>query len=824
MTLNDIRNDLEQEISLDDSSRDFWVSQKKIDHKNTLNDVYQNLRKDIFLPWNDSLKISQKYRFFSRKSKHYFDPVFKSRFKKNIHLRKNRYFQFDFYKTKFQEYKYNFENRKVQEWFKNFYTKIPLNSTIQQKSHNFIRKELFNKKYSPVEYFWNNNSENIMISENFHNNSIHNEQNDINKNNITENENINHKIISDWEIKNIFNRAFIKNYFSQKYFDYLNTLKNINLKIIFTNKNNYKKLWVVWLFLIFWMFWLKFSIQENVNNGYNKLIQIKNWELSGKTIEQNFDEIYDSFKIADILYKPVSIFPNQTIDNGYHVIKWWKQIGYFWKYFLSFYDDLKHKIENQWIENVYISDFLYANRSSFYNFEKSLSQAILHYNQVTSVWDTKLQKVFDDTISKLNESVGLLKTVNINFEEFLWILWHYEQKDYLIVFQNNDEIRPTGWFMWSMWIISIYKWKILEIKKSDVYAYEWEINKTYESIAQKTIAPEWLNKITWTWGLRDSNYYPEVKRSAHEIKGFLDRINEKIDWIIFINKSTIEEILKVSGWIEFEAIWEKLTDENFSRVISTLVEAKVSKQGTLWTPKQVLFDFAETFYEKMKQDNDYIPYAKVLFNHLQSRDIMMYSFNTSQNSLLWKLWLNGELPFYKTLDFTYPVYTSISWNKSWRYIETEYEKNVYEFWECNYYTNFNIIRKHTYNQIEEDKVNNLLNKFDIKDKNHIRFIQWKWDNYQFMRVLLPKYATVTPKPWMTIVQYPRYKEISFYMKTRLYETTEYQIEYYLNKPNCNGYSYKLYKQPWIKKYKMSLDIMWEKIFARDVKKDFIINR
>ncbi len=829
MTLNDIRNDLEPEISLDDSSREFWVSQKNIDHKNTFNDVYQNLRKDIFLPWNDSLKISQKYRFFSRKSKHYFDPVFKSRFKKNIHLRKNRYFQFDFYKIKFQEHKYNFENRKVQEGFKNFYTKIPLNSTIQQKSHNFIRKELFNKKYSPINYYENNSSEGINFSENSHNNSIYNEQNEVNENNnsenfILKNKNNNQNIISDWETKNIFNRDFIKKYFSQKYFDYLNRLKNINLKNIFTNKNNYKKLWVVWLFLIFWMFWLKFSIQENVNNGYNKLIDLKNWELSGKTIEENFEEIYNSFKVADILYKPVSIIPNQTIDNGYHVIKWWKQIWYFWKYFLEFYQDLKIKAQSSGIENLYISDFLNNNRKSFYNFEKSLSQAILHYNQVTSVGDTKLQKVFDDTIAKLNQSIWLLKIVNVNFEDFLWLLWHYEQKDYLIVFQNNDEIRPTWGFMWSMWIISIYKWKVLEIKKSDVYAYEWEINKTYESIAQKTLAPEWLDKITGTWGLRDSNYYPEVKRSSHEIKWFLDRIDENIDGIIYINKSTIEEILKVSGWIEFDTIWEKLTDENFSRVISTLVEAKVSKVWTLGTPKQILFDFAETFYEKMKEDNDYIPYAKVIYNHLQSRDIMIYSFNTSQNSLLWKLWLNGELPFYKTLDFTYPVYTSISWNKSWRYIETEYEKNVYEFWECNYYTNFNIIRKHTYNQIEEEKVNNLLNKFEIADKEHIRYIQWKWDNYQYMRVLLPKYATVTPKQGMTVTQFPWYKEISFYMKTRIYETTHYQIEYYVNKKNCNGYSYKLFKQPWINNYNMSLELMGEKIFARDIKKDFFITR
>jgi hypothetical protein len=38
-----------------------------------------------------------------------------------------------------------------------------------------------------------------------------------------------------------------------------------------------------------------------------------------------------------------------------------------------------------------------------------------------------------------------------------------------------------------------------------------------------------------------------IKDSAADIKSFLDRINVNIDGIVFINKSTIEEILSVSG-------------------------------------------------------------------------------------------------------------------------------------------------------------------------------------------------------------------------------------------------------------------------------------
>lgn len=758
MSLNDIRNDLENDILLDEKTRkDFIVSQNK-DSKNT-SDITQNKPKDILLSWKNSLKISQKYKFFSRKSKHYFDPVFKSRFRKTINLVEKKYLDFDRIKEKYFEYLELYKNKNISEWFRNFYKSIPLNSTTQQKTHNFIKKEIIYKNV------WNINNEapvddnNILISK--------------------------------------------------------DNLKQWNI---------FMKIWVIGLLLIIWLFWLKISIEENVNQWYGKLIALKDGDLNGNSLEEQLTSIYDHFKTADFLYKPISVFPNETVKNGYHVIKWWKQIWYFWNHFLDFYNSLNKKILSVWIQNIYISEFLEQNKQSFYNFEKSLSQALLHYDKVTSVWDTLMQKKFDDTMKKLHQAISYLKIVNLNFDEFLAFLWHKSPKEYLIMFQNNDEIRPTGWFSGSMGIISIYKWKVLNIKKTDVYAYEWEINKTYNSISEKLLAPEWLNKITGTWGLRDANYYPEVKKTAQEIKQFLDRIDERIDGIIFINKSTIEEILRVSWWIEFPEIWETLTDENFSRIMSTLVEAKVSKEGTLWTPKQVLFDFAERFYQEMQKNNDYVPYAKVIFKHLLSRDIMVYSFHPEENSFLWKLGINWEIPFHKTLDFSYPVYTSISWNKSDRYIKTEYEKTVKEISECHFVTDLNIIRKHQYNKVEEQKVDDLLHKFNVINKDHIRYIQWKWDNYQYMRVFLPKYAVIEQKEWMTIKQFQRYQEVSFYMKTRLYETTGYKINYSINKPNCNWYSYTLYKQPGIKEYKMSLNIFDENIFARDVQKDFFIKR
>ena len=613
---------------------------------------------------------------------------------------------------------------------------------------------------------------------------------------------------------------FIFNNFKKK----KHFFKNKKLKIK-NNKSIFFKITTGVFISIIFLLVFKFTIESSVNNGYQKLASIKDWSTSFESIQKTINDAKFSFVFSEILFAPISLLPNESVKNGYHVIKWWKQITALWDEFLQFFDGIQKLIQRKWIDNIYTSQVIENNQDKFLVFEQLLSQTLLHYDKITSVWDTKLQQTFDNTIIKLHKTLGYIKTINLNFEEFLALMWHKQIREYLIVFQNNDEIRPTWGFMWSMWVVRVYKWKVIDIKKSDVYAYEWDINKQYKQNNEaKQLAPTWLNQITWTWGLRDSNYQPMIKDTAADIKSFLDRIDIHIDGIVFINKSTIEEILRVSGWIEFDQLWEKITDQNFSRIISTLVEAKVSKVWTLWTPKQILFDFAEGFYQQMKDNNDYIPYAKVIFNHLNSRDIMIYSFHPEENSLLWKLGLNWELAFHKTLDFAYPVFTSLSWNKSDRYIKTVYNTTTQEIWKCSYKTQLEIIRKHQYNNIEEKKIDDLLNKHNIQDKNHIRYIQWKWDNYQYVRVYLPKNAVIEPQLGLIVQEESRYKIAEFFIKTRLYETTNNILEYSIKKDNCNSYSYKLYKQPGIKSYDMNIEINWEKISAKDVQKDFIINR
>ena len=115
MQINDIRDDLDEDIFLGNSRKDILVSKKTSNKNNTINEIFQDINSDILLSGNNSLKISQKYRFFSKKSKHYFDPIYKSRFTKKINLQKQNYFDLSKYLKKLEELKYKYSSNDIKK-------------------------------------------------------------------------------------------------------------------------------------------------------------------------------------------------------------------------------------------------------------------------------------------------------------------------------------------------------------------------------------------------------------------------------------------------------------------------------------------------------------------------------------------------------------------------------------------------------------------------------------------------------------------------------------------------------------------------------------
>ena len=124
-----------------------------------------------------------------------------------------------------------------------------------------------------------------------------------------------------------------------------------------------------------------------------------------------------------------------------------------------------------------------------------------------------------------------------------------EPQKYLVLFQNDNELRPTGGFLTAYAIITIDKGVVNSEKSDDIYELDQKFTK-------KIPIPEVLGKYLTTekyYHLRDMNISPDFKTSMEEFYSNYSTVRgepDNIDGIIAVDTHVLSELLKVIGPVE----------------------------------------------------------------------------------------------------------------------------------------------------------------------------------------------------------------------------------------------------------------------------------
>jgi hypothetical protein len=205
---------------------------------------------------------------------------------------------------------------------------------------------------------------------------------------------------------------------------------------------------------------------------------------------------------------------------------------------------------------------------------------------------------------------------------------------------------------------------------------------------------------------------------------------------------------------------------------------------------------------------------------VESRDIMMWSFNERGNDFLTSLWMNGQINYDESLDYMYPVYTSLSWNKSDRYMQRSYSIKVEsQANSCDFNITTQIKSSHNMPKQSRDFINGLIQEYNLDSLNLFE-IQWAARNRQFMRIILPSDASIAFQDETDIVDYGQRKWLEFFLETPEQQATYYDYQYILPNPDCSLYSTTVYKQPWIPSFDVQLDINGNTFEYLGVEEDF----
>lgn len=167
------------------------------------------------------------------------------------------------------------------------------------------------------------------------------------------------------------------------------------------------------------------------------------------------------------------------------------------------------------------------------------------------------QKVtsFIDLINGKKNSLMIYQQLSPVLDE---LLGKEKKKTYALVFQNNQELRPTGGFLQAVAVITVDKGMIVD---SQVYS-SYELD---QKLGGAVVPPDEIMKLLGEnkWYLRDSNWDPDFSVSGKQIAWFLEQqLNKNIDGVVGINLYVLQNFLREIGPLDLAEFNEVITDKN----------------------------------------------------------------------------------------------------------------------------------------------------------------------------------------------------------------------------------------------------------------------
>jgi hypothetical protein len=181
------------------------------------------------------------------------------------------------------------------------------------------------------------------------------------------------------------------------------------------------------------------------------------------------------------------------------------------------------------------------------------------YPEALTIKDIKIRKTLldaQDAIDKVEEAIPLLKTAS---EALPSIMGYKKEKTYLMLFQNDKELRPTGGFITAYGVAKVKNGKLLDVTSDDIYSLDKQFTpfETPPEVLQKYL-------VLSIYPIRDTNLSPDFRLSAQKFESFYNKIPDqpKVDGIIALDTEFVRKFLKVTGPITVEKYNETFSAEN----------------------------------------------------------------------------------------------------------------------------------------------------------------------------------------------------------------------------------------------------------------------
>jgi len=289
-------------------------------------------------------------------------------------------------------------------------------------------------------------------------------------------------------------------------------------------------------------------------------------------------------------------------------------------------------------------------------------------------------------LTALKSTVASASSTLANFEPFIKLLpdllGNPDKRDYLILFQNDAELRPTGGFMTAYATMSIEKGQIKSGVSEDIYSLD-------NAFKQKVPAPAPILKylpLVYNWNLRDMNLSPDFKVSMDTFSKYYRQIpNYPVsDAIIAIDTEVPVRLLKVLGPIGVPGYGGQFSAENDPRCDCPQVIYALENIITRPTyeiregRKSILGPLMNSMLANMMGS----PRAKwpefftIFTDSIREKHLMMYFFDEDKQKAVEAMGAAGRISPYQGGDYLHINDTNFAGAKSNLFVEQEVEQKI----------------------------------------------------------------------------------------------------------------------------------------------------
>ncbi len=261
--------------------------------------------------------------------------------------------------------------------------------------------------------------------------------------------------------------------------------------------------------------------------------------------------------------------------------------------------------------------------TAFYNF--SLIEAELKdkdfYNKLPNKFN--LKDYAKEVSIKLPEVRKLILAAGQSTEFFPELIGMDKKKTYLVLLQNNNELRPTGGFIGSYALVTLDKGNLIDFDVKDVYWADGQLKGHVEPPGE---LKKYLGEANWY--LRDSNWSPDFPTSAARARWFLEKETGRVvDGVFGVNLFFAQRLLESVGEIEVPDFKEKINSKNLFERAEYYSEVgffpgSSQKQDFLGSLSRALFEEI-----KMAKGKTLVGLGKAIFDSLNGKDLLIFLSN-----------------------------------------------------------------------------------------------------------------------------------------------------------------------------------------------------